>query len=137
MTGFLSVAAVVWVAATSPEWTTNYDVAMKRAKDSGKPVMVLFTDPVACPPCRQMDATTWKDRAVVEKSRSFVCCKVIVTREHGQEILDRFRQWGQPVSGWPTVRFFNRGGNLVAAPDPGYLPPQSVIRLMSHTLEGK
>ena len=118
------------------DWTTNYDVAMKRMEDQKKPVLVLFTDPVGCQPCKRMEAEVFTDKRVIEKARGFVCCKIIVTREHGQEILARFRQWGQPVNAWPSVRFI-RKGNSVLSPDPGFTPADELLGQMRQVQEGK
>jgi len=130
MIGLLTVVAGLWVSGDAVNWTTNYDVAVKRAeKTKERLVMVLFTDPVGCPPCRQMEATTFNDKVVQAELKSFVCCKIIVTREHGKEILARFSEWGQPVQAWPTVRFF-KNERQVLAPRPGYIAPADFVKLL-------
>lgn len=142
------VVAVSGVRADDPkiEWTHNYDVAVKRMEKAKKPILLLFTDPVACPPCKRMDKETWTDPRVIKATGDFVCCKLettadrntgVILKAHTQEILDRFASWQQPVRGWPSVRFFKANKKPMPCPDAGFMTPDDLFEWMKKTREDK
>jgi tetratricopeptide (TPR) repeat protein len=47
-------------------WETKWADAAKKAKKADKYILLLFTDPRRCPPCRMMDSKTWPDKEVVK-----------------------------------------------------------------------
>lgn len=83
---FLVVAfAGVYAGAAnnkSINWITDYDKGIKEGKRLNKPVMIDFYADW-CPPCRQMNETTFKNQQVIDLSRKFVCVKVDVDKNEG------------------------------------------------------
>lgn len=50
------VVLSLMLAAGNPQAGT-YDAAVQRAQREGLPLVVVFTDPAICPPCRTYEAT--------------------------------------------------------------------------------
>ena len=48
------------------DWSDDIEQAKSSASEQGKPILLLFTDPATCPPCRRMDQETWTDEAVAD-----------------------------------------------------------------------
>ncbi len=48
------------------DWSDDIEQAKSTASEQGKPVLLLFTDPATCPPCRYMEQETWSDAKVAE-----------------------------------------------------------------------
>src|SRR5437762_1508037 len=71
-----------------PKWVGHADG--ERAAAAGQPVLVLFTDPLACPACRRPDAGPLADPAVRADLAEFVCVKVDVSTPAGRELAARY-----------------------------------------------
>ncbi len=54
-------------------WVDGIEEAQASAAEQNRPVLLVFTDPSTCPPCRQMDLETWADA----QTASFVADRVI------------------------------------------------------------
>jgi len=80
-------------AATEVPWGHDYDAALAKAKEAGKPILIAF-HATWCPPCREMKAKTYKNASVVAKAESFV--PVYVDIDEKKALSDQFEIRGIP-----------------------------------------
>lgn len=86
-------------------WETSYAAAIRRAEESGKPLLFKFYTGW-CPHCTRMDRTTWRDDDVAELAESFVSAKVNADVE--KVPVRRYR-----LTGYPSVIVAEPGGEEV------------------------
>ena len=86
-------------------WQGSLQAAMKIAAREKKPIFVDFWAEW-CGPCKQMLATTYKDKAVVARSKQFV--PVLINADEQPALLEKFG-----ISGIPTVVFLDAKGKVL------------------------
>ncbi|RYX83347.1 DUF255 domain-containing protein [bacterium] len=86
-------------------WRTNFDVALKEAKKSGKPVFIDFYT-VWCGPCKYLEQTTYRDPKFVRASRNWVMVKL--DAEKGARNLQLAKKY--KLEGYPTLLMLDMGG---------------------------
>jgi tetratricopeptide (TPR) repeat protein len=62
--------------AVELEWLSGVEEGLKKAKEKGIDLLVLFTNPDRCPPCRQLEAQTIPDKDVHAFLATFVLVKM-------------------------------------------------------------
>ncbi len=102
-------------------WTVSLPNAMKTASKDKKVVMVDFWA-TWCGPCKQMLATTYKDKTVVEKSKQFV--PVLVDVDKQSALARKYK-----VESIPTVIFMDGKGNVLGR-SVGYAPASDFLKMM-------
>ena len=111
-------------------WDYDVDGALARAQAEGKPAMIDFSAEW-CIPCREMDATTFVDPAVVKEAQRFVAIKADLTKRGDPEVRKlhkRFRIFAPPV-----VIFVDSSGKILEAQDQrvvGLIGPREFLRRM-------
>lgn len=96
-------------ATTEIEWL-EYEEGIALSQSEDKTVMIDFygydksTD-YYCPPCKQLDETTYTNSAVIEKSKEFVCIKVNCWDEGNTSLCSSYA-----IEGVPTIVFLNSEG---------------------------
>ncbi len=140
--GFVGVACLVavtfWVGSwvlrgPSVTWRPYSEERLDEAKTAGKPVVIDFYA-TWCAPCRELEAVTFHDPAVVELAQEhFVMIKVDLTRGGDPVHEQLVARYG--VKGVPTVVFLDAKGEeredlrLV-----DYLPPDRFLLRMKEAL---
>ena len=87
-------------------WAKSYDEAKKVAADTGKPVMVMFSQ-AGCPTCEYMKDVAFKDETLAEYIRFYFVPVEIDIYE--QEVPEGFR-----FRGTPTFFFTDHTGKKIA-----------------------
>jgi thioredoxin-related protein len=101
------LVSVGTAGAQDVRWRTDFAAARKEAAASGKPMLLDFGTE-ACMWCRKMDATTLRDRAVVDAINArFIAVKVDGERD------ERLTQ-AVGVQAFPTLAIVSAEGKVVA-----------------------
>ncbi len=102
-------------------WVRNFDQALKKAKSSGKPIMIdFYTD--WCGWCTKLDKDTFSDKRIRNLSTNFVCVKI--DADKNKSLTQKYG-----VSGYPTTVFLDSSGKKIGNIG-GYLPPDGYEREM-------
>lgn len=110
------------------QWQPSYEVALAKAKESGKPVMVdFYTD--WCAPCKVFDAKTLTDPKVVDAA-----AKMLVVKVNAEEHADIAAIYN--VHAYPTIIFLSPDGKPIHTVR-GAAPPDLLLPDMKAVLRGK
>jgi thioredoxin-like negative regulator of GroEL len=108
MIGALTVTFLFASAPASIKWERQFDDALRKAKATGKPVIVNFWAEW-CQWCRRLDRTTYVDPVVTQEAEDFVAVRVN-TEGSKKEVAVALRY---DVSSLPTVVFLTPAGHQV------------------------
>jgi thiol:disulfide interchange protein DsbD len=100
------------VFASKIDWQLDHDAALARAREAGKPVMVDFTARY-CLPCRELDATTYRDEEVLRALHRFVAVKLDATDPSGENARLKLEVYKAPY--WPYIAFYDSHGRRLDA----------------------
>lgn len=90
---------------TKIAWETSFEGALKKAKASGKPVMVDFYADW-CGACKHLDANIYTAAPVIVESANFINVKVDADKR--TDLQSKYQ-----VDGLPTILWFNSEGNEI------------------------
>jgi thioredoxin-related protein len=103
-------------------WKITWDGAVKAATESSRPILMLFTNPRRCPPCRQLEASTLKNADVVAFiNDKFVPLLLVTNTKESQALAMEFN-----IRGIPTFIVADSGKNEIAR-IVGYRSPVQLI----------
>jgi thioredoxin-like negative regulator of GroEL len=111
------------------KWEKSLDEALKKARRTGKPVIVDFWADW-CDWCHRLDRTTYADPSVVRKAQDFVAVKVNAEgSRREQEIAARYH-----LGTLPTIAFLSPEGRQLARVN-GFQGPGQFPRTLEAALE--
>ncbi|MFH0779137.1 MAG: thioredoxin family protein [Candidatus Eisenbacteria bacterium] len=113
-------------AAGGVEWTTDYNLALERARIERKPVMVFFYT-TWCYYCKVLDARTFTDKDVIGTAERFVCVRINGEKERA--LARRYR-----VMAYPFIALLSRDGTGVSKVY-GYQPPAAMKNQLGNVLD--
>lgn len=113
-------------------WVTDVQEGLDIAKATGRPIVMDF-GAEWCPPCREMDESTFKDQEVIRKMAEFVPIKVDATFASAKLdiLLDRYH-----IVGWPTILFLSPEGHVYSdlSQVGRLLSPDELLKIMDQAL---
>ena len=128
MAAVVLLAVIVALLTSSPlqaqdvRWRSDFASARKEATAAGKPMLLDFGTE-ACSWCRKLDATTFRDRSVVDLlNASFVSVKVDGERE------ERLAQ-SVGVQAFPTIVLVSPEGKIIARHE-GYADASKMMAML-------
>lgn len=105
-----------------PCWFTNIDDAIYEAKTSNKLVMLLFTGPDWCPPCKKLERDVFPSAEFrTYASKNLVLVRMEFPRgyhlSNEQNAYNHSMQTKYKIDGYPTVIMLNSMGKRIGTPD--------------------
>jgi thioredoxin-related protein len=127
----LSLVVVVALAAAPVQaqtiiWLTDYNMARREAHDKNLPLIIDFSTE-NCHWCRQLEATTFRDPAVVK----LLSERFVALRLDGEKDADLAKSLG--VTGFPTLIFADVNGKILGKQD-GYVKATEFTQILQRTL---
>lgn len=107
----------------------TYDAALAAAKDEKRVVMIDFFT-TWCAPCKKLDATTWKDPAVLAWARE-TCVAIKLDAEQNVELAKRHK-----IESYPTMIFLRAEGTEIERVS-GYKDAPTFLAEAKDALAGK
>ncbi|MBQ9430515.1 MAG: thioredoxin family protein [Kiritimatiellae bacterium] len=119
MTPVAATAAATAAAAAQTGFTTDYDVALKRAAEQGKRTLVLFTGSDWCVWCKKLESEVFSKPeflAAAKEKYELVCCDFPSKKKLPPELKKRNEELQKKysVNGFPTVVALDKNGKLLA-----------------------
>ncbi len=106
-------------------WKTSWDEATRTADKSSKNILLLFTNPERCPPCRMMEEQTWPDRKVAAfVETNFVPLMIHTGRSKERSLGNEF-----VIQGIPTTLVIDTKKNVIAQ-KVGFSPPEEFLEFL-------
>ena len=127
--GVLLICLMAVAARAEPPFEDlSFDAALARAKSEDKVVMVDFFT-TWCGPCKKLDQTTWKDKAVQSwLEERTIALKIDAEKERA--LAAKYK-----VRAFPTMLFIDPDGSVVGTIT-GYHDAKTFIAVASRRIEG-
>ena len=110
-------------------WTPYSEAAISAARGKGQPVMIDFYADW-CLPCKELDAKTFSQPAVIEESKRFVRLKADLSRAGDDRVKELTSRYA--ILGVPTILFLDAGGREVKADRlTGFEEPEPFLKRMT------
>jgi thiol:disulfide interchange protein DsbD len=129
------MAVLLFAAACAPNSETRparisfarySDGAIESARDERRPSVIVF-DANWCPPCREMEATTFRDPEVIKAADRFVLLDADLSESDG--LSDKLRRkYGIEIT--PTTVFLDSSGKQVKRVT-GYIGPTQFLSYLA------
>jgi thiol:disulfide interchange protein len=115
-------------------WMFDMDTALAAAKKENKPLMVDFTAEW-CPPCKEMESSTFSDPAVILKAESFIPIRIDIDTQ--KPVAAKYE--GLPRAyggiGIPNILFLSSQGKETDRII-GFCDPKEMLATMDSVLKG-
>lgn len=108
-------------------WVESFEKAQQMAKKKNRVLMVDFWAEW-CGPCKQMLNTTYKNKAVVARSKKFV--PVLVDFDKNADLAKKYE-----VEALPTVLFLDSSGEKILLRVEGYRSASEFLKLMDEAMK--
>ncbi len=112
----------------SPEWTKFDEIKYSQSLDNHEKMIIDFYADW-CIPCKELDAITFSDPRVIEKTKSFKTYKVDMTHtmdENTEKIRKRFN-----IKGMPTIIIMDSNGKEIKRLT-GFVEPEEFIKIIEN-----
>lgn len=107
----------------SPAFLSSYDAALKAAKQSGKPVVLVFSASW-CPPCQKNKRDVYPSAAVKPLHDKFVWAYLDADQKENVPAMEKYG-----VSGIPHIQFLSKDGASLGNVVGGTSPKQFSVDL--------
>ncbi|HMA62427.1 MAG TPA: thioredoxin family protein [bacterium] len=117
------------------EWGHNIDTSLQKAKQMELPIMIDFMADW-CPPCQEMEKTTFVDSEFLKKSEKFILVRIDV--DDNQEVAKKYNGNANKYGGIgiPNILFLNSNGQTIRH-IVGYKNAEQLTSVMDSVLTGK
>jgi thioredoxin-like negative regulator of GroEL len=128
----MKILFLSWVlgAVSSLSWSAiswdSYESGIKKAGDSGRPMMVDFYADW-CGWCKKLDMEVYTDTGVQKSAEGFVCIKVDCDRE--TELSQKFE-----INGLPTILLLSPQGEVIQRVE-GFVEKETLNEYMQEALK--
>ena len=114
------------------KWITDLDSALTLAANTNKPIMIDFMADW-CPPCKRMEDSTFSDKRVIDKAKSFITVRIDVDKN--QDIANKYNSNANKYGGIgiPNMLFLDKNQKTIKHPI-GFLDPENMIAYMDSVL---
>lgn len=113
-------------------WKTSWESAAKKAKAESMNILLLFTNPERCPPCRMMEQQTWPNEQVVKAVNANFVPLMIHTGRSSERALGNELM----VRGIPATFIVDTDKNVLAK-KVGFVPPEEFLSFLESALSLK
>lgn len=107
----------------SPSFLSSYDAALKAAKESGKPVVMVFSASW-CPPCQANEKDVYPSAEVKPSHDKFVWAYLDADDKANHPAMQKFG-----VSGIPHIQFLTKDGTTIGHAVGGSSPQEFAAAL--------
>lgn len=109
LTQVLLPAAEVRPETGKVRWGRDLEAAKVTAKQSGKPIMLLFQEVPGCSGCRQYGAEVLSQADIVKTAENDFVPVVVFNNQPGRD-AEILRQFGEPAWNFQVVRYLDADG---------------------------
>lgn len=121
-TELVEPGTTVMGATEEIKWLTSLEPALAQAKETGRPIMIDFFA-TWCPPCKMLDAKTYTDAKVVERSREWIMVRIDVDKN--KALAQEYQ-----IGSIPTLVLLQPDGKE-ASRELGFIPPAEMLAFMA------
>ena len=120
--------------ATDNAWLLDYDVALAKAKEANRPILLEFTGSTWCPPCQRLKKETTSQPKFLQYAEENLVLVELDYLSSGEPTNKQFAEKNSnllqeyAIEGFPTLVLLNADGEEIAR-NVGFLPggPEALI----------
>lgn len=132
---WFAFALLAFARAENPEevgdvaWGRNYEQALAKAKETGKPIFLLFQEVPGCAGCKQFGNDVLSDPKVVAAIEGDFIPLLIHNNKGGEDGRIR-KKFGEPAWNYQVVRFLDSDGrDIIPRKDRVWTAPEIMGRM--------
>lgn len=130
LTGLAGKLPMVQTTGVQAEikWVPSFEEGMQLAREQGRPVFIdFFAD--WCLPCKEMEATTWRDERVIKESERFIAIKMDSSKDDSPGARLKIEKFNSFYI--PYVAFYDsKGTHLEGRSIEGYADANTMLKVM-------